>query len=258
MASCRGVQGHLEQTAASLASHLPDKTTAALHVVAAVSLEEVLGQLLTDFATLEPEPRVRTVFGASDELADYLLAGAPGHLFLTADPHQFDRLKAAGLLLPCAAVSLAENGLAVVAGSDNTCPVRTPADLARGDAVRVALAGPECPLGRYTEAYLAGLNLYDRVLSRAVWVENSRAVLGAVRAGQADLGVVYASDATRAEQCRTLFRVRRTPLPIRYSGTIVNRGTDPAPAQGLLKFLASPRAAKRFRQCGFLPTQTRS
>jgi molybdenum ABC transporter molybdate-binding protein len=255
MTGFRKLQGNLGQTAASLGLRLNDQTPSAVHVVAAVSLEEVLGRLLIDFAAVEPALCVRTVFGASDELADHLLAGSPGHLFLTADPLQLHRLKAARLLLEGPGVSLAANGLAAVACSDRDCPVRKPADLARDDSVRVAIAGPDCPLGRYTTAYLEGLHLYERVLRRAVRVENSRAVLAAVRAGQADLGVVYSSDAARADQCRTLFRVRRPPLPIQYSGVLVNRGTDLDPARRLLDFLVSPRAARRFRQCGFLPAR---
>jgi molybdenum ABC transporter molybdate-binding protein len=255
MAGFRRLKGHLGQTAAGLVPHIAERAAPALHVVAAVSLEEVLGQLLTDFAAAAPELRVRAVFGASDELADHLLAGAPGHLFLTADPLHLDRLEAAGLLLPGTAVALAENGLAAVACSGRECPVRKPADLTRDGAFRVALAGPDCPLGRYTRAYLAGLSLYERVLRRAVRVENSRAVLAAVRAGQADLGVVYSSDAARAEWCRTLFRVRRAPTPIRYSGALVNRGDDPGPGRHLLDFLASSQAVRRFHRCGFLPTR---
>jgi molybdate transport system substrate-binding protein len=227
-------------------------------VLAAVSLEEVLGQLLTDFAGVAPELRVRAVFGASDELADYLLAGSPGQLFLTADPLQLDQLAAARLLLPGTAVLLAENSLAAVARSDRDCPVRKPSDLLEGHRLRVALAGPDCPLGRYTKAYLAGLNLYDRVLPQAIRAENSRAVLAALHAGQADLGLVYASDAARAERCRTLFRARRAALPIQYSGALLDRGADPGPARRLLEFLASARAAQRFRQCGFLPPRTRA
>lgn len=258
MAGFRELQAGLHQTAASLVPRFTERAAPALHVVAAVSLEEVLGQLLTDYAAVEPGLRARTVFGASDELADLLLAGSPGQLFLTADPSQLDRLKSARLLPPGGAVSLAENSLAAVARAPSDCPVRKPADLAGQDPVRVALAGPDCPLGRYTKAYLAGLGLYERVLRRAARVENSRAVLAAVRAGQADLGVVYSSDAARAEWCRTLFRVRRPPVPIRYSGTVVNRGTDPGPARRLLEFLASPRAARRFRRCGFLPARAPS
>src|SRR5262249_43302880 len=139
MAGFRALQGKLRQTAANLVPQLIAQTAAALHVVAAVSLEEVLGQLLTDFAAAQPELRGRTLFGASDELADQLLAGAPGQLFLTADPRQLDRLEAAHLLLSGTAVSLAENGLAAVARAGADCPVPRPADLARADAGRVAL-----------------------------------------------------------------------------------------------------------------------
>src|SRR5262249_31783088 len=133
-----------------------------------------------------------------------------------------------------------------------------PADLGRDDAVRVALAGTDCPLGRYTQAYLADLDLYERVLRRGIRVENSRAVLAAVRAGQADLRLVYASDAARAERGPTVFPPRRPPLPIRSSGTILNRGAEPAAARHLLAFLASAQAAHRFRRCGFLPPRSQS
>src|SRR5262249_16157073 len=258
MAGFRALQGNLHQTAARLIPQLIAPAASTLHVVAAVSLEEVLGQLLTDFAAVEPELRLRTVFGASDEVADHLLAGSPGHLFLTADSLQIDRLEATRLLLPGTTVSLAENGLAAVACSARTSPVRKPADLTRDDAGTVVLAGLECPLGRYTKAFLTGLGLYERVLRRAICVENSRAILAAVRAGQADLGVAYASDAARADGCRTLFRVLRTPVPIRYSGTILNRGSDPAAARRLLDFLTSSRAGQRFRQCGFFLPRTHS
>jgi molybdenum ABC transporter molybdate-binding protein len=256
MAGCRALQGNVRQAAASLRPHLLEQSPPALHVIAAVSLEEVLGQLLSDFAAVEPGLRVRTVFGASDELADHLLAGAPGHVFLTADPLPLDRLEAARLLQPGTAVSLAENGLAAVARSDKPCRVRKPADLARGDTGRVVLACPECPLGRYTQAYLDGLSLSERIAPRAVRVENSRAVLAAIRAGRGEVGVVYSSDAAGAERCRTLFRVRRMPIPIRYSGIVVNRGTMPGPARRLLEFLCSAQAAQRFRQCGFLFPRT--
>jgi molybdate transport system substrate-binding protein len=258
MAGFRELDGNLARAAAGLVPALFEGTAAALHVFAAVSLEEILGQLLTEFAAIEPQLRVRTVFGASDELADHLLAGACGHVFLTADPGQFDRLGSAGLLLPGEAVSLAENGLAVVAKPDKVCHARRLADLARNDSGRVVLAGPDCPLGRFTKAYRTDQGLYELVACRAVCVEYSRAVLTAVRAGQGDLGVVYSSDAARAAWCRTLFRVRRASIPIRYSGTIINRGGNAAPARRLLTFVTSAQASRRFRQCGFLPTRARA
>jgi molybdate transport system regulatory protein len=52
MAGFRKLQGSLGQTAASLCPQLSEQTSSALHVVAAVSLEEVLGQLVIDFAAV--------------------------------------------------------------------------------------------------------------------------------------------------------------------------------------------------------------
>jgi molybdenum ABC transporter molybdate-binding protein len=231
---------------------VPERTGGAcVHVAAAVSLEEALGRILNDFAPGNPSVRVRAVFGASDELADQLLAGARFDLFLTADVRHLDRLAAARRTPEEPPRVLAENRLALIGPAGAGPAVRTSADLARG-GIRLALAEPGCPLGDYTRAYLEGLHLYEPLLRRAVRSENSRSVLAAVRAGQADAGLVYASDAARAEGCRTLFRPRQA-VPIRYAGAVLLGGPSPAPARRLLDFLASAEAARRFRECGFSP-----
>jgi molybdenum ABC transporter molybdate-binding protein len=174
-------------------------------------------------------------------------------LFLTADPRQLDRLRAGRLLAPGAPTLLAGNTLAAIGAADRPVAVRKPADL-RGPAVfRLALADPKCPLGGYTRAYLEGLRLYDILSSQALEVDNSRAVLAAVRAGRADVGLVYGSDATCAAGCRVLFRVRRPPAPIRYAAAVLAHGQHQKQALDLLRFLTSRAASARFRRCGFLP-----
>jgi len=93
------------------------------------------------------------------------------------------------------------------------------------------------------------------LLPRAVLLDNSAAVVAALRAGQADVGLIYASDAARAEGCRLLFRVRHPSVAIRYEAAALTRGRLPAPAQALLDFLSSPAAAARFRRCGLVPVR---
>ncbi len=250
----RELQDNLGQTAnALLLQLLQPPQVGSLHVAAAVSLEEVLGQLLNDYAVRQPNVRVRVVFGASDELTDHLLAGAPADLFLTADPRQFARLESARLLDAGDHTEFAGNGLAAIGVAGLAKSVRRPTDLVRLAVSRIALAVPECPLGGYTRAYLEGLHLYELLLPRVMHVENSRAVLTAVRAGQADVGLVYASDAVGATDCMTLFRVRRTPVPIRYVAAILRRAADSADAHALLEFLTPADAARRLRLCGFDP-----
>jgi molybdenum ABC transporter molybdate-binding protein len=250
----RDLQRQLRGTATGVLSQLcEDPSPARLHVAAAVSLEEVLGQLLTDYALRDPTVQVRAVFGASDELADQVLVGATFDLFLTADPGHLDRLEQAGLVASGRRVALAGNGLAAVGAADQELNVRGPADLAGPRGLRVALADPNCPLGAYTRDYLERVHCYEPLRQRAVRVENSRAVIAAVRAGQAEAGLAYSSDAARAEGCRTLFRVRRTPTPICYFGSVLSRTPDANTAGQLLSFLTSPPALRRFRKCGFLP-----
>jgi molybdate transport system substrate-binding protein len=252
----RALQQELRQTAAAvLARQVRPASPGNVHLAAASSLEEVLGQLLIDYALHRPAVRVRAVFGASDELADQLLGGGAADLFLSADPAQLDRLEVAGLLAGPSRVVLAENRLAAIAPAGGRVPVRRPADLARPAVARVALADPSCPLGGYTRSYLEHLGLYDTLLPRAVRADNSRAVLAAVRGGQADAGLVYASDAAAAEGCRLLFRARQAPTPIRYEAAVVRRGRQPEAAAALLAFLTSARSARRFRRCGFVPAR---
>lgn len=110
-ATFRRLQGRLQASAATFA---PAPAGEALHVAAAVSLEEVLGQLQADYAEAAPSVSVRCVFAASDELADQLLAGSSADLFLSADPRQLDRLEAAGLTSADRRVVFAANTLAAI------------------------------------------------------------------------------------------------------------------------------------------------
>src|SRR5581483_7055043 len=72
----RRLRDELHQAAAALLPGLLEAPAGErLHVAAAVSLEEVLGLLTTDYALRQPGVQVRVVLGASDELAEQLAAG---------------------------------------------------------------------------------------------------------------------------------------------------------------------------------------
>ena len=249
----RTLQAQLVQKADLLPRGIKVPEVATIHVAAASSLEEVLSQLLADYAPVPTAIRVRTVFGASDELADHLLAGAPGDLFLTADASQLDRLKQARLVMAGTRVALCDNTLAAITSARSAIAVRKPAQLARTGVARVALAAPSCPLGGYTRAFLESRGLVEAVEARAVIVDNARAVIAAIRGDQADIGLVYGSDAACAPGCRQLFQVRRLPVPIRYEGAIICRGQQANRAGDLLSFLESSAAQRRLRRCGFMP-----
>jgi molybdate transport system substrate-binding protein len=149
-------------------------------------------------------------------------------------------------------VPLAGNVLAAIGVKEIAQSVRRADQLLRPEVVRVALAEPSCPLGRYAEAYLKRRGLMGTLRRRALYVDNARSVLAAVQAGRAEAGIVYGTDAA-AGGCRLLFRARGPSAPIRYLGTILRQTRHQEKAEALLAFLASPLAAERFRRCGFLP-----
>ena len=189
VAAFRDLQERLHRTASRLRPQLPLAPVAGcVRVAAAISLEDVLGRLLTDGAEGRPDVPVRTVFGASDELAEQILDGTPADLFLAADPAQLARLEAAGIVQAGTAMPLAENTLVLVGRDDRELAVDRPTDLMGPPVRRVALAVPTCPLGAYTRTYLASLGLYDDLRPRIILADNAQAVAHAVRAGRGGCG----------------------------------------------------------------------
>ena len=223
-----------------------------LHLLAAVSLEEVVGRLLADYATIQPDLRIRAVFGASDELADLIQAGTPADLFLTANPGQLARLRPA----PSHRCVIAANTLAIIASSECSLDPAPARQLLRSAGLRLARARPGCPLGDYTQRLFESARLTTAATGTAVWVENSAGVVSAVRSGQADLGIVYGSDTQRANGCRVLCRMSQGSLSIRYEGAVFTTRPETSAAVDLLHFLASEDASKRFHECGFSPLST--
>jgi molybdate transport system regulatory protein len=219
-----------------------------LHLLAAVSLEEVLGRVLADYSQACPAVRVRAVFGASDELAALIRAGSRADLFLSADPAQLNRLQPR----PARRVMLAANALAIIAPATSSLRGGRAPLLLRRCGSRIALAVPECPLGGYTIRYLAAIKLASVALRPVIRAENSRGVVAAVRSGQADLGIAYASDVAHAEGCRLLCRIERSPA-IRYEAGVIGTAGPDAPPVHLLNFLVSQSARRHFRECGFRP-----
>lgn len=251
------MQGDLNRTASGLWPRLTDQSEAtSVHVAAAISLQDALGLVLADYAQRKPAVKVRVLYGASDELAYHLMGGTCADLFLAAASGPLDRLGTAGLLQPKSRVVLAENSLLAIAATGRPMPVRAPADLVHPALRRIALAAPDCPLGDYARSWLASVGLQD-LQSRAIVLDNAVSILGALRAGQADVGLIYASDLARAEDMRILFRIRDRSLVIRYEAALLSCAHSPEQAQSLLAYLHWPQATARFRACGLVPPRQR-
>lgn len=245
----------VETAAGALRRTVARPADAVIHIAAAISLQEAIGQILAEYALRRPSPHVRAIFGASNELADHLLAGAPGDLIISAEPAELDRLLAAGLIVGQSRQAIAHNGLSAV-GAPSAKDVNKVSDLLHTKVKRIALAEPACPLGNYTRQYLELAGIYTKVLSKALHVDNSRAVLAAVVAGAAQVGIAFSSDASRSGAWQTLFRVPVTRVAATYEAAIVGRRREREDVETLLEYLNSPAASRCLRRCGLRPIKS--
>lgn len=244
-----------ENLRASAAKALPKAVagvsaeTSIVHLSAAISLQEVVGQLLTEYALSQPTVRVRAVFGASNELADHVLAGAPCDVFLSADAVHVERLAAEKLIQPGSRRIVAANTLVCIGPRTGTLKVRKAEDLLSSQVEHVALADPESPLGKCSRAYLTDLGCYDQLLPKVIHMDNSRTLLSAVRSGRSVAGLAFASDAAKATDCKVLFTIDPDEASLEYSAAVL-RGPGAKSGRAVLDFFASPAARREFRRHG--------
>ena len=175
--------------AASSSAGDPEQVT----VFAASSLTDAFTDLGDRFEAANPGVDVVLNLAGSSTLARQLVQGAPADVFASADVTQMEAVRDEGLLDGAPEV-VATNRLAIAVEAGNPRDVEGLADLDRPD-LTVVLAAEEVPAGRYAREALdaAGVTVEPASLETDV-----RAVLSRVALGEADAGIVYASDLEEA------------------------------------------------------------
>lgn len=180
-----------------------DPTPSAITVFAAASLAEAFRALGDAFVARHPGSEVAFSFAGSQQLATQILAGARADVFASANAAQMERVVAGGAVDGAAPRVFATNHLVVVHPADNPAGIKALGDLAR-PGIKLVLAAPDVPAGAYAREMLdaadrgAGVpaGFRDAVLANVVSNESDvQAVASKVALGEADAGIVYASDA---------------------------------------------------------------
>jgi molybdate transport system substrate-binding protein len=222
-----------------------------LVILVAASTRDAIEVLAREFET-KTSTRVRISAGPSNALAAQIASGAPADLFLSANEQWANYIEEQGLAE--AATPLLTNDLVLIVPRDNPAKVRTAADLAEPRVGRVALAGDNVPAGIYAEQALRSLNLYERLADakKIVRVQDVRVTLGYVARGEADAGIVYATDAAIEDDVAVVDGFSpRTHDPIVYPLMLIKRDPANPAARKLYDFLRSPEAVSVFEELGF-------
>jgi molybdate transport system substrate-binding protein len=181
---------------------LPKSKPATLNIFAAASLIEPFEEIKDLFEAAHPGVTVAFNFAGSQQLARQIIEGAPADVFASANLKQMQTVVEAGWVEDGSQQTFATNSLMVVIPKENPEDFNELIDLAR-PGLKLVFAAQEVPVGQYTLEFLDkasadpafGSSYKDDVLKNVVsYEDNVKAVLAKVALGEADAGIVYASD----------------------------------------------------------------
>ncbi|MCB9779805.1 MAG: molybdate ABC transporter permease subunit [Alphaproteobacteria bacterium] len=222
----------------------------AVTVFAASSLTDALEEAGRRYAAQTGEPEPTLVFGASSRIARQVIEGAPAHLVMTANPAWMQALVDAGAVPADTVVELLGNQLVVVVPGDGTAGPESFDALS--SVGRLALAGPEVPAGSFAREALASAGILDALSPRIVSSPNVRATLSVVAAGEADAGIVYATDALIEPRVRVAFAIdSHLHTPVIYPLGLTTQGAADPRALAFAAWLRDGDGLAAFQAAGF-------
>ena len=215
-------------------------------VFAAASLTEAFREI---------DPGATFSFAGSDQLAFQVEQGAPADVYASASPRYADELRARGLVEPPRA--FATNRLVVIVPRADPAGIRSIRDLAR-PGVKLVIGDSGVPIGAYTLEALDALGLraaLGNVVSREADV---KAIVAKVALGEADAGVVYATDAAAAGSDVTSLPVPAAAQPVvRYEIAVVRSSAHRAAAKAFVRRVLGASGQAALRRHGFGPAAAR-
>jgi len=231
-----------------------------LTIFAAASLTDVFTEV-GDAFSVQYDVEINFQFGASSTLATQITEGAEADLFISANVRQAQNLLDAGLV-DGNLVTIAQNRLVVIIPADNPATIQSLSDLAR-EGVLLAIAMPDVPVRGYTDQMLEamrndsdyGQSFFDGFYANVV-IEgaNVRQVVTQVALGEADAGVVYASDVTPdvVADLTVLDVPDEFNVIADYPAVLLAASAQPELAQEFIAFLLSDDGQDALENWGFI------
>lgn len=216
-----------------------------LTVFAAASLTEAFTELGSEFEASHPGVTVQFSFLGSSTLVDQLAGGAPADVLATANETQMTRAVDGDLVGDT--TMFASNILTLVVEPGNPQNVTGMDDSLSG--LTLVTCASEVPCGAATDSLSELLGVELQPASREQKVTD---VLGKVTSGEADVGVVYVTDAKRGGDAVQ-------EVPIEGSDQVVNRypiavaaeAPSPELAQEFVDLVMSTEGQSALADAGF-------
>jgi molybdate transport system substrate-binding protein len=204
------------------------------------------------FERAHPGIQIRFNFGGSGALAQQIERGAPVSVFFAAASKPMDTLAAKGLIASETRRDVLRNEIVLIVPKDNPT-IGSFQDLATASAKLIALGDPDSvPAGVYGREVLQALGFWAGVQPKLVLAKDVRQVLTYVETGEADAGIVYATDARESDRVRVAAVAPEQSHQLVVYPVAVVKGTRNADAaRAFIQFLTGDYASGIFARHGF-------
>ena len=234
----------------------PAAATREITVSAAISLKDALDEISALYQKEEPGATVRLNLGGSGTLQRQIEQGAPVDLFISASPEEMDALASEGLLLAGTRRDLLKNRVVLIVPVAKSS-VMTFQDLTNPGVKEVAIGEPQTvPAGKYAEQVLTHLGLYEKLKSKFVFGKDVRQVLTYIATGNADAGIVYATDAKTSSRVKVVaVSPENWHSPVVYPVAVMKGARNVETAKDFEAFLLGAQARTVFTKYGFVSVE---
>jgi molybdate transport system substrate-binding protein len=235
-----------------------------LTIFTAASLTDAFQEMGTAIEQANAGTQVIFNFAGSPTLRTQLTQGARADVFASADEPNMQGAQKDGTIASEPRIFV-RNRLVVIVPAAHPAQVMRLQDLAKS-GVKLVLTNKEVPVGNYSRQALTkmsqdaafGPEFATRVLANLVSEEaNVKQVVAKVQLGEAEAGIVYASDVTPA--VRGAVQVLAIPDPFNviahYPIAVVRETSNPAGARAFIDYVLSPAGQAILTKHGFLAVE---
>jgi molybdate transport system substrate-binding protein len=236
-------------------------TGGTLTVFAAASLTESFVAIKSAFEEANPGVTVTYNFAGSQALVTQMTQGASADVFASADQPNMDNAIKGGVIAGTPQ-TFVKNKLVIIVPKENKAGIMTPKDLAK-PGIKFDTAQASVPVGTYTQQVLDnysklpeyGVDFKANVNKNTVSQEdNVKAIVQKVQLGEADAGIVYATDAQAAKDKLTLIDIPDAQNVVAtYPVAVVKGAKQAALGQMFIDYLLSAAGQAIMQKYGFAP-----
>ena len=190
-------------------------------------------------------------YGASNLLTQQIIKGAPANIFIPAGKGPIEILNQKSSY-NYQRYPFISNQLVLVSHPDNQINITNLSELADVDIKRFAIADPKlAPAGEYSKIALQNNSVWEFLEPKLVLAADVRAALTYISSGNAEIGMVYATDAISKPD----LRITQIPIDsypkIEYPIIVINNQNNKNEITDLINYLLSEETEPEIRKHGF-------